>query len=429
MRTPFDESNESILERHSHFYHLSKLLREAVECFGAEAHRSERKVFYHSILLDKKIMNDSDIRSLFIYTPFSTTELMEVCLNCAADKEEKENDENNKLILELKGYVSKYFDCLWVSDFCYEHEKIFYGGTRALTVSKCIDFNYGYDYKLFISAMNYIPNMFKMNINDWKINKNDDMSHETKRMITNLIHRQLNIQTGNDKKYKNNFGENGIPKDIEDGLNVLCTSTTAVRIHYDAMYNHRAYAFLSSLFMTLTRTFANLDVFVELFPNMDEFSIIRVPLTSLLFFYLKSYLNNMMIKEDEEKSDCIKYKPKTIKNIKLIDPKTAAMSIDAVIVSERTSLAKMQWIIESPDQVSLVLRYSDEPIIIREIEKHADDDDNKDDEKDEKKEDKENEPGSAKQENKKENKAAEGASDKKAPPKKSAKKPAEKQQK
>lgn len=361
-----------MIERHSSFYNFGKLLRESIECFGVEAHRSETKVFYHGIDFDRKIMNDDEIKSLFIYTPLSTSSLMEICLNNNSNQSDNNND--NSLILELKGYVSKYFDASWISDSSFEKEQIFFGGTRALTVNKCVDYKFGYDHKLFINSMKYIPNIFKMPMSEWKINKNDDMLQETKEMIRNLIFHQLNKV---DNKYPDNLGKNGIPKEIEENLNEFSLSTKEVRMHYDAMYNHRAYGFLSSLFMTPTRTFTKLDIITTLFPNINTFSMMRVPLTTLTFMYLKSIISppkpaNIEEEKDDHKENVDDDKNKLqplrckISEIRLIDPKTAAMSIDAVIQSERKSLASYQWTIDSPDQVSLVLKYSNVPVIIKE---------------------------------------------------------------
>ena len=211
-------------------------------------------------------------------------------------------------------------------------------------------------------------------MSEWKINKNDDMLQETKEMIRNLIFYQLNKV---DNKYPDNLGENGIPKDIEKNLDEFSLSTKEVRMHYDAMYNHRAYGFLSSLFMTPTRTFTKLDIITTLFPNINTFSMMRVPLTTLTFMYLKSIINppkppNIEEEKDDHKdndndnNDNMQPLRCKINEIRLIDPKTAAMSIDAVIQSERKSLASYQWTIDSPDQVSLVLKYSTTPVIIKE---------------------------------------------------------------
>jgi len=224
--------------------------------------------------------------------------------------------------------------------------------------------------------MKYIPNIFKMPMSEWKINKNDDMLQETKEMIRNLIFHQLNKI---DNKYPDNLGKNGIPKDIEENLNKFSLSTKEIRMHYDAMYNHRAYGFLSSLFMTPTRTFTKLDIITTLFPNINTLSMMRVPLTTLTFMYLKSIINppkpaNIEEEKDDHKDNGDDHNDNSIiqplrckiSEFRLLDPKTAAMSIDAVIQAERKSLAQYQWTIDSPDQVSLVLKYSDIPVIIKE---------------------------------------------------------------
>merc|ERR1712130_414427 len=161
-------------------------------------------------------------------------------------------------------------------------------------------------------------------------------------------------------------GEHGMPKDIESELDAFYSSTKEVKMHYDAMYNHRAYGFLSSLFMTPTRTFSKLDIIYKLFPKITTFSMMRVPLTTLTFMYIKSVIDPPNIEEekDDHKEDAIK--GGKIREIRLIDPKTDAMSIDATIQAEKRCLAQLQWTIHSEDGVSLVLKYSEHPVIIKE---------------------------------------------------------------
>jgi len=383
MRLSEQETDDAMIERHSHFYWLGKYLREAVECYGTEAHKSETKRFYHGMAHNTRIMQDDEIKALFVYPPLSTTSCMELALNHCSRPNNNSNNNNNDvavapLILEIKGFVCKYFDCAWLSDVCYEKEKVFFGGNRALTVNKCIDYTFGYDHKLFVTAMKYIPDIFRASSSEWKINKHDDMLQETKDAIRNLLFSQLNKFGDNASaaKYPDNFGENGVPRTQAQRLAQFCASTTEVRMHYDAMYNYRAYAFLSSLFMTATRTFVELSVIRELFPNVTTFSLIRVPLTTLTFMYLKSFISPP--NQEEEKDD---HKDGNgdddadnngqplrcqIREFRLIDPKTDAMSIAQVIQAEEKSLAALQWTISSPDQVSLLLQYSDTPVAVKE---------------------------------------------------------------
>eukprot|EP01083_Nonionella_stella_P171848 587962_1 len=358
VRKDGDETDAQLMRRHAHLYHLGKLLRESVECYGVEAHQSESKAFYHGMKMNDAMM--SDVHALFMYPPFSSSSCMEMCMQ-------------SDLIIELKGYVSKYFDCWWISEMCVEREQIFCGGTRALSVSKCINTKYGFDHKLLMHSFEYIPQLFVHNEDGVRY---DDMLQETKQTIRNLLFYQLNMNRGDeDQKYPQNLDEYGIPSAIRDKLNAFCVSTKRVRMHYDAMYNHRAFGFLSSLFMTPTRTFAQLDVIQQLFPQLDSFVMVRAPLTTLTFLYIKSIIHptlGVAAAEEDEKDDHkegleVNIAPQiAIRTIEIIRPKTDAMSIAAVIQSEERSLAQLQWTIESPDKDRLVLKYSDVPVVIKE---------------------------------------------------------------
>merc|ERR1712173_409623 len=130
-------------------------------------------------------------------------------------------------------------------------------------------------------------------------------------------------------------------------------STQHVQMRYDVMYDNRAYAFLSSLLMTATRTFAKLDIVKLLFPNLRTFAMDGVPLTSLTFLYIKSMIGNACKppnveeeKDDHKEDENAMAAAVQLREIKLLRPKTAAMSIDAVIESEKRNFAAMQWTIK-----------------------------------------------------------------------------------
>merc|ERR1712129_4946 len=168
-------------------------------------------------------------------------------------------------------------------------------------------------------------------------------------------------------KYPQELDADGaIPSDIEQALTKFFDSTTDVCMDYDAMYNYRAYAFLSSLFMTVTRTFVKIDIVTLLFPNLQTFVMTAVPLTSLTFLYIKSVIGTNNV--EEEKDDC-KQAPQ-LREIKLLKPKTTAMSVDAVIEAEKRNFAAMQWTIEKLEENNvsgLILAYSNVPAVIKEL--------------------------------------------------------------
>jgi len=194
-------------------------------------------------------------------------------------------------------------------------------------------------------------------------------------LIKNLIFYQLNKQNDDEKesKYPDELNGDAIPSDIEQALITFFASTQHVQMHYDAMYNHRAYAFLSSLLMTATRTFAKLDIVKLIFPNLQTFAMDGVPLTSLTFLYIKSMIGNacnppnVEEEKDDHKQDEATMVDVQLREIKLLHPKTAAMSVDAVIESEKRNFAEMQWTIDRMDGTDgIICAYSENPVVIKE---------------------------------------------------------------
>merc|ERR1712241_506449 len=114
---------------------------------------------------------------------------------------------------------------------------------------------------------------------------------------------------------------------------------------------------MGSLLMTKTRTFVRCDVLQTVFPNICSLKMSGLPLTSLTLFYLKSVIMNQSKGQNQNGK---------LLEIEMINPKTTAMSISAVIEAEKRNLAEMQWTIESLDDCSLNLKYSEVPVVIKE---------------------------------------------------------------
>ena len=161
VRSPQSESDESIKARHSHFFHFSKSLRESVEAFGVEAHRSETesKLFYHGMPPHGALRSEDGLGSLYIAVPLSTTSSLALCRRDTVE-------EADGVVLAMKGFVSKYFDCSWISDFHHEAECLFFGGERALTISQCIDCRFGFDHHRILSAQKVLYRVFAVDASD-----------------------------------------------------------------------------------------------------------------------------------------------------------------------------------------------------------------------------------------------------------------------
>merc|ERR1711933_625498 len=102
------------------------------------------------------------------------------------------------------------------------------------------------------------------------------------------------------------------------------------------------------------------------FANLTSFTMYGTPLTSLTFHYIKSWLAP---KNEEEEKDDFKASDemRKLKEIRFVNPKTAAMSVSAVIKSEERDFAEMQWTVTQQDKgEALVLAYSESKVVIKE---------------------------------------------------------------
>ena len=152
-----------------------------------------------------------------------------------------------------------------------------------------------------------------------------------------------------------------LPSDVEEELNAFWASTAAVVMDYDAMFDSKRCSFLAPLLMTKTRTFARCDVLQRVFPALRSLTVLRPPLTSLTLFYLKSVIADLGHLNAAKGSGG----GGGLREIRMVDPKTTAMSVAAVIDAEQRNLAEMQWTMESVDGC-LLLKHSEDPVVIKE---------------------------------------------------------------
>merc|ERR1719350_2265196 len=132
---------ENLMARHSNFWHLGRLLRELIECFGKKMY-NKNIVFYHGICDNMLFVNQT---AMYFYAPLSTTTSIE----CAIAYSNTENDSD--YLLELKDDdtvlgMARYFDCEWISDYAMEAEKLFIGGYKPLKIETVLDAMLGRNY-------------------------------------------------------------------------------------------------------------------------------------------------------------------------------------------------------------------------------------------------------------------------------------------
>merc|ERR1712062_348516 len=217
--------------------------------------------------------------------------------------------------------------------------------------------------------MKIIPHIFEINDESNNFDDNESTDDATKNLVKNLL-----LFAQNEDEKENELNEFNIPSDTLLKMKDIFSTKTEVFMNYDAMYNHKLYAFLSMFLMTPTRTFAKMDVLSALFPKMESFTMYNAPLTTLTFMYIKNVIGqnqnkkekNDDVKDEDNDGDNGNKHERKLKKISFVSPNTAAISIDAVVQAEKRNFAEMQWTItKSENGNDLICAYSDVPVVIK----------------------------------------------------------------
>ena len=118
-KTDVFESLKSIMDRHSHWYHLGQLLQECVHYFGSDG-ETDRGPFYCGL----NTILHVPLGGIILYGPCSTTTMREVAVNFAR---------SDGMVLSVDndgthyGSRNRHFDCSWISRYFEEDERLFLG--------------------------------------------------------------------------------------------------------------------------------------------------------------------------------------------------------------------------------------------------------------------------------------------------------------
>eukprot|EP01084_Bolivina_argentea_P186112 320854_1 len=137
-----NESDVELKLRHMEYAIWGKLLREAIETYGTWLRESPLKYFYTG--LSSPLLFDSFTQN--IYCPLSTSIQKEVALNFA---------ETNGIVIQIKNEKSAgtYFNCVPLSDFPTENERLFIGGIMPLSIMGLLHIPTCSDFTIYVRAM------------------------------------------------------------------------------------------------------------------------------------------------------------------------------------------------------------------------------------------------------------------------------------
>eukprot|EP01083_Nonionella_stella_P080449 221110_1 len=144
------ESDDSLKDRNSNFYHLSRYLIESVNIFSKPYWLKNTKDFkiYHGV--SEKLTFNGTV--CYMHQPLSTTSSWTVAVNFS--------DDNQGLIVELSCQPrQRYFDCRWVSDYPSENELLFMFHAFPMRMVNITDPSTAKDYGVFIQAISIIESV------------------------------------------------------------------------------------------------------------------------------------------------------------------------------------------------------------------------------------------------------------------------------
>eukprot|EP01084_Bolivina_argentea_P030993 57398_1 len=135
-RTEKDVNDDSVRQRHCHFYFLSRFLYEAVEYFGDVM--KQNKVVYHG--LNKKFLFKQFLTHF--NAPMSTTVSFSVATNFQSGSgvilvlKNGNKDIKNDITSEFAPNQPRYTDAAWLSCYYNEQEYLFYGDSVIFEINK-----------------------------------------------------------------------------------------------------------------------------------------------------------------------------------------------------------------------------------------------------------------------------------------------------
>ena len=337
-RLSLNESDQSLVSRHSNFANIGQYLYEIVHIFGDN---NNKDTYYHCI-------NDSTsicmTTTLCVKAPFSVTKSQQIILNATFPIYNK-----NGLILEFEqndnnnySGMTPIFDCKYYSDFIGENEILMIGNDEYHTIqfTNFIDLKSFYDLKNWVLLYQCIKALISShNINTSKFNKK--IKQNVIKLIGNEINKNLlfinddddlkqednnnnnnnnNIQTNpyldldlmkgfaaftpdvnkkferkyNKKQHSMNgiksmdyfdnnsdvedkfdcFQENELPKYIDLMFHGFCINVKSIRLSWNYLNDENGMLFLNILLTFNKFDMIRLDRFVKIFKNIEEIHIL-----------------------------------------------------------------------------------------------------------------------------------------------------------
>eukprot|EP01083_Nonionella_stella_P056631 149000_1 len=245
-----NEPDESVLDRHSTFYHLGKYLKEVVDWFGAEvditfdldAGPSRPTRFYHGMndeFMFPKII-DVDIR-----TPLSTTTRFSVAARFARES-------GVIVTLKTRSDKSKCMSVDWLSDYGNESEHLFVQSGASFNFENIIVVQDGVQLAPIFRCIRHLEKM------------QDVVTMQDQKVLQSLIENELYRKLGTESKYNKCHT---LHKYAETIFHQYCINIDSIHT-----YKEKMVPFLNHFFMVDEYPkwdWIDLNVLCALFPNIE----------------------------------------------------------------------------------------------------------------------------------------------------------------
>ena len=312
-KSDINESTESLIEQHSVYGNLGRLLFECVHIFGFRT--GPKDTFYHGI--NQCMLFLSTVAC--IKSPLSTSSSFNVALNFATRSIGDILSENQGIILKLTGKswdTMKYFDCSWLSSFPQEKELFFIGNDCPFYFASIIDVELSKDYSHYIQCCNIIRCLvnftsffdFRHQMNDWK-NVSTKVCKDVALLIIHQIKKTTQYELNMDDFTKYKKFELRLPKYIKSLFTFYAINVDKIVVNLDILYNS---PFKTFLCCEENYKFIKLEIFLNVFINCQEIVIavgefapfdegiwIGFPTLKYIFQYLSKHKTFISLKKIE----------------------------------------------------------------------------------------------------------------------------------
>eukprot|EP01084_Bolivina_argentea_P310901 538060_1 len=277
------ETNKSLKRRHRNYYHLAKLLRECVECFG---------MYCGEILeMDQCISVFHGINKCLTFTSMDTR--VQVPFSTTTDYSVANSFCNNegiilKMFISVQGWCMSHFEniettqrikCMdmhWISDFSNEQEIFCIGGISEISLQTIIQVQTGNDYIHYIEGLRTFSPFMETNPDNLELHLswNGYPSNLNLQMAFRLLSHELHRYAPNHTK-AHEF--KSCPQYIQRMLHTHCVNVKSLRMNSNQKV-------MKHVFWNNVPGWIDLDLITAVFPHLQYITFTAIGSNNVMCF-------------------------------------------------------------------------------------------------------------------------------------------------